>query len=216
MKDIKCELNEKKRSKNSFVNEQEKKIVKLNSKDTVSDKKNLVVDLDKIPDIEKDNGEIAISSSSSSSLAVLTPGVYKRAKILPSYSITENRVKEILEFIDDILNSRSKDNGRKFRSAHSFKDFVARPMEFTNVRVSECVTTVPCCIVCQNYINKDEDRVKYSIFHYPDNSQCDTHVYHVDCFLVINAARKADGRPICIATCANAGCKKGKIKTNLQ
>jgi hypothetical protein len=202
IKEIKSDLNGTKKSK----------ILKTNG-DQISTSERYITDkkisskkiLDSSIELNNNNNKETIEIKSSSNLN-------KKVKILPNYVITEERVIEILGHINDVLNLRSKDNGRKFRNSHSFKDFIPREMHFTNVKVSKCVSTVPCCIVCQNYINKDEDRIKYSNFHYPDNTQCDTHVYHVDCFLVIDSARKQNGRPICIATCANAGCKKGKSK----
>jgi hypothetical protein len=134
-------------------------------------------------------------------------------KILKNYTISEEKFKEVLINIKILLDSRSIDNGRRFRASYDFEKIVPRTLVFDKVRVCDTTTTRPCCLICKKDLNIDEDRMKYSVYYYPDETQCDTHAFHVDCFLVSQIAKLEKAGPVCIATCSKyTGCKKAKRK----
>jgi hypothetical protein len=134
-------------------------------------------------------------------------------KLLRNYTISEEKFREVLCNIKILLDSRSIDNGRRFRASYDFEKIVPRELVFDKVRVCDSTTTRPCCLICKKDLNTDEDRMKYSVYYYPDETQCDTHAFHVDCFLVSQVAKLERAFPVCIATCSKyTGCKKAKKK----
>lgn len=174
-------------------------------------------------DFEKKYGElVSLITSDKTKMAkrkaltsVVTDNKAKRqcCKILKTHTISEQKFAEVLGNIRTLLDSRSVDNGRRFRASYDFEKIIPKTTKFTNVKVCDTTTTRPCCLICKKDLCIDEDRMKYSVYYYPDETQCDTHAFHVDCFLVSQIAKLDIAQPVCIATCSKyTGCKKAKRK----
>ncbi len=131
-------------------------------------------------------------------------------KIISNHTISIDTFREVLKNINILLASRSLENGQRFRASHRFTGLVPRQLVFQNVKVCAVTTTTPRCLICGERLRKDEPRMKHSVYYPLDRTQCDTHAYHVDCFLVSQCGKLPDSSPVCIAACANTGCKISK------
>lgn len=149
-------------------------------------------------------------------LAAPNSSYTKNCKVLKNYTVSMEKCKEVLANIKSLLDFRSVKNGQRFRASYSYENLPPKALFFDKIRVCELTTTRPCCLICKKDLNPEEDRIKYSVYYFPDKTQCDTHAYHVDCFLVSQYGKLEKAMPICIATCSNTGCKKSKKLKMIQ
>ena len=135
-------------------------------------------------------------------------------KVSYRYNIVVNRARRVeLLMLMQFKCSSSKQKGKRFKEAHDFS-IVDEDLQIPNQAIYAYNMTRPKCVICRKIIAKREDRCKFSIvnYHSPirDCERCGTHVYCLDCFIVLQSALIPGKQPVCFATILTkrGGCRQ--------
>lgn len=140
-------------------------------------------------------------------------------RILPSVKVPRKQDRGLMSLIADKLQDRPN-KGKRWKRSYDIsirdgdddklEDIVAH-----NVRVVFNPNTNAHCTVCGRYIAKNEDRCKYATLNYERRNLsnvdvCYTHIYCVQCFVILQNRLLPNTEPVCFATCVlkKGGCHR--------
>jgi hypothetical protein len=151
-----------------------------------------------------------------------SPKIRKKRNILANISnfVIKNNIVVPADYVNHIsttvcdLLRQNESKGKRCRRAHTF-NIIKTPITCEKQYVVANTNTEPQCIMCWKTIKTGEDRCKFSVvnsdrLNLPKVELCNTHVYHLNCFVYYMSTVNPGKEAVCFGTCLlrKGGCRK--------
>ena len=108
----------------------------------------------------------------------------------------------------------SRQRGKRFKESYDI-EFINEDIHAKEQIVYTYKMSEPICVICDEVIDKNRERCKFSIAHlcHPEmREHCGTHVYCLDCFIVLKSTCREGKDQVCYGTLLSTrgGCHQKK------